>query len=129
MIEGNLERMSFVAGQDFTSAHQHHAVNIDSTDTTDTAIAVELAGAGENAVGFLETYDTTGNDVSVIVNGQCKAVAGAAITVNAPLKVTAASRLTPCTANNDVGVAYALTAASADGEILLIQIARFYYGA
>jgi len=128
MIEMENVKASFQAGEDFTSASLHLAVNIDSAGTSDTGIQVETAGNGENAVGFLETYDVTGKDVAVVTDGICKAVAAAAVTVNAPLKV-AAGKLTPCTTDKDQMVAYALTAAAADGEIFLIQIARGFYAA
>ena len=130
MTSGESLTRSASAGQDFTSAHMYHCVNIDATDTTDHDIAVELAGAGENAVGVIQTYEVTGKQVNVIFAGLTKAVAGAAVLVNKPLKVDANGRLIQATTNNDICVAWSWSAASADGEVMLVNFcAPFYYGA
>ena len=121
---------TFIAGQDFTEAHQYHAVNIDSAGTSDQAIQVELANAGELAVGVLqENYELTGYPVDVCISGATLAVAGNAVTVNTFVKVDANSRFIPVTSNNDIYAGFALTAASANGEVFLLMLRQGFYGA
>lgn len=121
---------TFVAGQNFTEAHQYHAVNIDAAGTSDQAIQVELAGAGELAIGVLqENYENAGYPVDVAVNGATLAVAGAAVTVNTFVKVDSNSRFIPVTSNNDIYAGFALTAAGADGQVFLLMLRQGFYGA
>lgn len=119
-----------IAGQTFTSADQYKAVKVDSS-ATDVNMLVDLCGANAASIGFLKADSGTDGvtPVEIATFGVCKALAGAAVTVNAYLKTDASGKVIPVTSNNDIIVAQALSAASADAEVIKVRIVNAYYGA
>lgn len=91
--------------------------------------AMELATAGVAAanattdvcIGILQNDPASGGTADVCVLGKSKAVAGAAISINAKVSVTAAGRLqTAATGQHVLGIA--LEAASGDGAIFTMLV-------
>ena len=123
-------RESFSAGQDFTTADQYKAVKIDSTDTTDSRLACELAGAGNVAMGILQTTELTGYEVKVVTAGATKAMAGAAISdLTKPCKINASGKVISVTTDKDFYLGWPKSVATADGDIIELFVAPGYYAA
>ena len=78
------------------------------------------AGAGNRAVGITGfAADAAGDQMAVVILGQAKAVAAAAITAGAALEVTTAGKLqtaAPTAGSNANIIGHALSAAAADGD-------------
>ena len=78
------------------------------------------AGAGNRAVGITGfSADAAGDQMAVVILGQAKAVAAAAITVGAALEVTTTGKLqtaAPTAGSNTNIIGHALSAAAADGD-------------
>lgn len=98
-----------VAASDL-STHQFKAVKF-------TATGWDLAGAGEQAVGFLQNKPASGAVAEVMEDGVSKAVAGASFAKGAKLMVNASAKLVTATSTNHI-VAQALAAAGAADEIV-----------
>ncbi len=84
-----------------------------------TATGWDLAGAGEQAVGFVQNDPTSGRVAEVLIDGVTKAIAGAAFAKGAKLMTNATGRLITATATNHI-VAQALAAAGALDEIVSV---------
>lgn len=87
--------------------------------------AVTAAGAipaaKARACGFTKTSGAVGERVPATAIGQAIATAGAAVAVGDKLEVVgAAGKVQPVT--DGVGVAYALTAAAADGDLIEVIV-------
>lgn len=85
-VSNPLAFISRVAAADL-SAKQFFAVKIDNTGK------VDLAGAGEMAIGILQNNPASGQVASVAFIGTSKAIAGDSITAGDPLAVDANGKL------------------------------------
>lgn len=130
MVSGSQLTLNATAGANFTSADQYKCVKVDSS-STDAKLMVDLCGANASGIGFLLSDSGTDGETSVSVAfaGVAKAMAGAAISLGAFCKTDASGKLTPVTSNNDIIVAQALSAATADGDIIRVLVRSSYYGA
>lgn len=87
-----------------------------------TATGVVLCGANEAVVlGILQNDPKTGEGATVKTQETSKAIAGAAVTVNARLATDAAGRLVAATSGQNV-CAVALEAAAASGDQFAVRI-------
>jgi hypothetical protein len=95
--------------------------------TTPDAISLAAAGARIYGITMNDVLDTGRGDVQIA--GQAIATAGAAVIVDAALMATGtAGKLITCTGGNQV-VAYARSAAGADGDLFEVELAKFSAGA
>lgn len=102
------------------SSNQYHAVKYASDGQ------VELAGAGEAALGILQNDpDAEGEEAAVAVIGISKAVVdGNSVNIAAldPLKVNASGHLVKAATDEDIFIAQALEASTADGDIIRVRL-------
>jgi hypothetical protein len=111
-----VQQMTLIAAADLSSS-QYLAVKIDSDGKA------ALAGAGENAVGILQTNPKAGFAGQVMALGQSYAVYGASVTAGNNLSADASGKLVP-TAGTAAVLAVAMESGSADEVHTVILITR-----
>ena len=128
MIKGQNLSDSFVAGQAFATTDQYKFVKMDSS-ATDTDLQVDACGADAAAIGTIQTAEAAaGDSVSVAHGGVVKAMAGAAVALNATCKTDSSGRAITVTTDFDPIVCRALTAATAAGDIILVKLVDAVHG-
>jgi hypothetical protein len=109
---GRQETITLEANADLSNK-QYHFLRYVATEKCDQA----SDAANSNLVGVLENKPQSGEFATVAVFGLTKLVAGGAVTAGAILTTNGSGRAA-AVASGQVGVARAISAAGADGEVL-----------
>ena len=88
---------------------------------------VDVCGATDTPIGIAQAPASAGDQVAVRVAGISKAVASAAITAGAFVKPAASGKVAAVASAGDEIIGQALTAASGDGDIIDVLLARGTY--
>ena len=91
----------------------------------DNAVILPTA-SGQRCIGIVEETDVANSGLlSVIWEGECIAIAGAAIPADSDLIANAAGQLIPSVTAADQVIARAVTSAAALGDEVVVQLNRF----
>jgi hypothetical protein len=112
--ENAILQKSYEAAADLSSS-QYFVVSLDASGD------IVLADVAAVPIGILQNDPESGDTGTVMQVGESRAVAGAAITIEAAVASDANGKLRTAVAS-DIPVGRALEAASADGDIIKILI-------
>lgn len=115
---GRLMARSMDAAADMRT-NQWHILRAAAAGTTN--VASNPAGQAADVIGVLFNKPNSGQAASVIVGGESKVVAGGSITANTLLTTNGSGRAAAAT-SGDFILGMALEAASADGEVIRVQM-------
>lgn len=104
------------AGEDL-SAKQYYIVQLDASGNIEVG-----EGATDLLVGVLQNKPESGEAALYRFLGTSKVVASAAIAIGAWVTSTAAGKAVTTTTDGDITIGRALEAASADGDIIEVQL-------
>lgn len=114
--EENQLKFSLEAGADL-SAKQYYCAKVSSGK------AALCSVEGEDVFGVIQNKPVSGEAAELATYGKTKAVAGAAILIDANLMVNASGKVITATTGDTI-IGKALEAAAADGNIITIMLAK-----
>jgi hypothetical protein len=121
MAENN-ERMTmtYKAAADLTTKRYHCVRN--AADRSCDVSTIAAGGFADGLIGILDNAPNTAEHATVVYGGISKAVAGGAVTQGVIVTTNSVGRVTAAV-SGDLAVGQALTAASANGDVITVKVA------